>query len=316
MQYSKIMFLVIGILFCCTVCVLGVTSTAFSQNDGVILVTHKSTSPAWNNQVLRLPGDIQALDSQITQPIEVAFLDFKDTSVVNTLEWAIERMVNHHNRREILLVPIFSSSYVMYKHISDIANGIVAANWQQSDPDRPTIVISPAMDEEAPPTGGDPYAVTMLRECAMKVSGNNHAQKSLLLVSFGSFDDADNSCVLGQLGRIGNRISGFREVAGVTLRPHEFPPDPTIDKNAQAVEELNKTAENLLSHGALKVIVVPYVFQGDFHKVLKDYLKGKKLKGKKKICNEEKIFHDETKAWIVDVIRRGMNNQPTPPPPC
>ena len=307
MQYKKIIFLVISILFCCTVCVLGVTSTSFSQNEGIILVTHKSTNPGWNNQVLSLPADISALDSNISrQPIEVAFLDFRDSSGVNTLEWAINRMVEHHLKREILLVPIFASSYGMYQHISNLAAGIVATNWQQSPP---TIVIAPAMDE-------DPHAATMLTECAMNISANNPADKALLLVSFGPFNDAENRCVLGQLGRIGDRISGFREVAWVTLRPHEFPPDPTIDKNAQAVKELNQTAENLISNGASRVLVVPYVFQGDFHKVLKDYLKGKKLKGKKKICNEEKIFHDETKAWIVDVIRRGMNNQPTPPPPC
>jgi sirohydrochlorin ferrochelatase len=281
-----------------------VTSTAFSQNEGIILVAHKSTKRAWNNQVLRLPDDIRALDSNIIQPIEVAFLDFRDSSEVNTLEWAIRTMVADHNKREILLVPIFASSYGMYNHIKVLTADIVQ-NLPSQLP-TPTIVIAPAMDE-------DPHAVTMLRECAMNISGNNPADKALLLVSFGPFDEAANLCVLEQLRRIGSMISGFKTVDCFTLRPHEFPPNPTIDKNAQAVKELNETAQNLISNGASRVIVVPYVFQGDFHKVLRDYLKGVRSK---RICNEEKIFHDETKAWIVEVINRGMSNQlPLPPPP-
>ena len=324
MKCNKTMYLVISILVYCTVCILGVASTSFSQprDYGVILVAHKATHQPWNRRLKDLheavfshfnPGHEYPPDDPgvIDIPIELAFLNFENLGAPRILDGeAVNRLVQNYNKRQILIVYLSHSSFVINDKILQEVQAIANTYLSQSSlqiQQTIRVVIAPAMDDQPP-------AVTMLQQFVENWAADISGPKSLVLVSYGPHEPAKNRIVLDQLGCIGDAIGNavpLQNVVCYTLRPH-FPPNP-VDTNAPVVEELRNQILELQETS--KVIVVPYVFQGDFLKELKFYLRGQKLK--KTICQEEIISHQETKDWVIGVIGDGMS-QPPPlsPPPC
>ena len=295
------MFLAIVTLLGFSVCLLGITCTAFSQdNFGVILVAHKSTRPNWNRLVKQLHNNIVSHFNPTAnqQPIELAFLDFKDNSQEHTLKEAIRKMLMEKGMNEILLVPLFPFSEIYNGQILEKANAEAAS---LNLPSPTNIVIASAMD-------GNSYAISMLTRCAAGLS-HTPSQESLLLVSYGPYDDTVNNTVLANLRLIGEAIKnqvGFSTFDVETLRPHHFGNNPK--KDVEAIKTLRETARTLKKDGL--VIVVPYVIQGDFYKELKHYLSG--VVHPPQICSQKLISQPETEEWVKWAIGGGMDQSQHP----
>ena len=307
MKCNKKMFLAIVTLFGFSVCLLGITCNAFSQDFGVILVAHKSTSSNWNRKVEQLRDDVFNHFNQPPdqQPIELAFINYgEDPNEVHTLRNALEALMVGNGLNQILLVPLSPFSGIFNKRVMDEA--VRETGDLAGGPSIPsTIVIASAMGDY---TG----AITMLKECAEGLS-DDPAQESLLLVGYGPCDDTANNALLMELQAMGMEINNqllvpFQRVECKNLRPHclDLSDGPQI--SAESVTKFREEVKSLKENGL--VLVVPYVIQGDFHKELKHYLHG--IVKAKHICKQEIISHDETEKWVEWVIGGEMDQSQQP----
>jgi hypothetical protein len=257
-----------------------------------ILVTHGSTNPAHNQQIINLKN-------RITNPslsgLEVAFLGNDALPDLNSIEGKMDnalRQINSRGIRHILLIPLSPCSYIRHADIEARARGKandLGMNALQFN-------LAPAMDDH-------PLAAEIIKEHArehLRSLSRNPQNERLLLFAYGPVDELENITWLRRLEQMGEMIRtevGFKEVMCATVRIHS--PDLVAE---QSIIDLRRKARALRENG--RVIVVPYVFEDGPYTELQSYLSG--IVPPEDIVNEGFISNVRTENWVQDVIRQGM----------
>jgi hypothetical protein len=290
MKTNKIMFLTIVALLLITSYLLLTPDTAESAPFGVVLIAHGSDKTEWN---ARIQGFYNSIKNELP-PSQLAFLQFVAGS---TLEDAVNALkAGNPDVQEFLFVHLSPSSY-------SIRHEEIELKVSQLPTPPLKYQISPAMDDH-------PLAIAILKDYANEFYINDPARspanESLILIGYGAPDELENVEWVRKLKRIGESIRidlGFREVACMTLRHH------AADLvRSQAIADLQETAKRLKEQG--RVVVVPYILSAlpqnhGFIKELESCLRGIVKPGD--ICKKGVISHDNTKAWVKEVVRNQMN---------
>ena len=286
---KKILLGIFALLFI-TTCLYLTPGTAQSAQFGAVLIAHGSNKPEWN---ARIAGFYNTIKNELP-PSQLAFLNFVAGS---TLQDAVDALKDGNpDLQEILFVHLSPSSYsIRHKEIESTVSQLITTPLQYQ--------ISPAMDDH-------PLAVGILKDYANEFYINDPAHspanESLILIGYGAPDELENVEWVRKLKRIGESIRidlGFREVACMTLRHH------AADLvRSQAIADLQETAKRLKEQG--RVVVVPYILcalpqNHGFIKELESCLRGIVNPGD--ICKKGVISHDNTKAWVKEVVRNQMN---------
>jgi len=281
MKFNKKVFLNTLILLFIFSYLLAVPGAVKSQEVGAILVAHGSKNQAWNDDNKEIKDLYDDIKNEIS-PLKLVYLRFDNAK---KLEVVTANMKNS-GVRKIQFVHLSPSSYsVRHQEIDEVVSPIL--------PDDQYEYGIVAMDDH-------PKIVEILKIYADELS-EDPKKESLILVGYGATYELNNKAWIKQLENIGKVIHGelkFKEIVCMTLRYHS-----ADSLRSQAVENLRIETRRLMDKG--KVLVVPYVMcQGSFQEDLKFYLK-EYLEGNDPpvgICMKGVIDHDNTKAWVREVI--------------
>jgi len=289
MKYNKKMFLEMFILLFIMIYLFLTPGSAESEQFGVVLIAHGSNQPEWNTKI----EDFYNSFNRDLPPSQLAFLRFVEG---RSLEVAVNNLRNDHpDMKEFLFVHLAPSSYsIRHDEIELTVADLIKPPLQYK--------VAPAMDDHL-------LAGSILKNYAEEFYRNSPTRspenESLILLGYGPTDDLENVAWVRQLERIGARIRAdlrFKEVACITLRHH------AADLiRSQAIADLQRTARRLKVQG--RVVVVPYILcavpEDGFQRELQSCLRG--IVDPQDICKKGVISHDNTKAWVTEVISKKMN---------
>jgi len=284
------------------------SSVAMGQTQyGVVLVAHGSNNPDLdcNSEVQSLYDKMMLAPPPV--PLELAYLRFGNDK---TLKNAVDRL-QMHGTSNVLFIHLSPSSFsIRHRELEESIKPSAAGGkkpWlykkemvTHSLTTTNRYALSPAMDD-------NPLIIEILKNNANNLSGNpDHANESLLLVSYGAIEELENILWDRMMDRIGDKIKrdlGFKEVACISMRNH------SADLiREQAFINLIRNAKRLKEQG--RVLVVSYVLcEGAFQQSIQSSLDG--IIPSQDISSRGVLSDlDSVAVWVREVIDRGMIQPP------
>ena len=300
MKFSRKIFFILFLTFfqIFHLCfVIEAVNSVRDKNFGVIVISHGAPVKIWNQMVLKLIGSVES-----PYPLEAAFLDYDEE---RTLEKTISRLEDR-DIKEILVIHLSPSSYSVHheevKYLVGLRKDLGIYTEEVDKPINSKVekfVVSPCMDDH-------PIVVEILTDYAKELSEDSE-HESLILLGHGPVEELMNIMWVRQLKRIGKAIRKelkFREIVCMTLRN-----DSSDLIREQAFLDLKDTTKRLSTQG--RVIIVSYALgAGMVQKEVKHILGHIPSVA---ISTKGVASHPNTRKWIEETIRKGMN-QPIVPP--